>query len=171
RIICVLAGVKQRYAAKLTHGCQVLQDAGSEQDALKIVRQYEEKKTFAWIHSELTEGNLDDVKGYQVHGVWLDTERQTGLYRAKTRGHSAPRVSSHVLAAVLDQEPGSAQDVVDVRHMNLPPPAALRILGVDPRRFVQSIRYLPRAGDGILDRKTLEGYTGASELSGLGDVP
>jgi hypothetical protein len=171
RTICVFVSVSERYAASLTHGCQVFLEFSDEESAWKAVQQYEERMTFAWIHSEVPAGSLalDELKDYSVHNVWLDVRSQSGQYMA--RGKHAPALSSEVLAAILGQEFAPRSEVVDVRHMTIEPPAAIRVLGIDPRRFVQSVRYAPRPGVEILERRTIEAYTGALETSGLWDIP
>lgn len=171
RTICIFVDAGKKYAANLTHGCQVFLEVPDEQSAWKAVSQYEEKMTFVWIHSE-TQVNaiaLDEMPGYAVHNVWLDVKRQSGQYMA--RQTRAPALSSEVLPAMFEQEFAPRSEIVDIRHMAVDPPAAIRLLGIDPKRFIQSVRYAPRPGVEVFERKTVEGYTGALETSGLWDIP
>jgi len=171
RTICIFVGLKRPYASKLNHGCQVFLEMETEEAALAAVRRYEEKRTFAWIHTETGEpAARPELAGYALHEVRLDMHRQAGIYEA--RGTAAvPLLSSEVLPAIFGQGTRPATDAIDIRHLEIGAPWAMRSLGIDSAKFLQSIRYSPQTGDGSLARKTTEAYTGAANVSGAGDVP
>lgn len=171
RTICIFVGLKHPYAARLNHGCQVFLEVDNEETAFASVRRYEEKRTFAWIHSEAAASVAPSpLPGYQMHQLELDLHRQTGLYKGD-RSAAAPLLSSDVLPVILGQEGRHVEDAADIRHMEIGAPWVFKLLGLDASRFMQSVRYSRRSPDGSLTRKTTEAYTGASNVSGPGDVP
>lgn len=171
RTICIFVGLKRPYASKLNHGCQVFLEMETEEAALAAVRRYEEKRTFAWIHTEASEpAARPELAGYVLHEVGLDMHRQAGIYEARG-STAAPLLSSDLLPVIFGQGARPATDAMDIRHLDIGGPWAMRILGIDSAKFLQSVRYSPRTGDGSLARKITEAYTGAATVSGPGDVP
>lgn len=180
RTICVdlsnAAYLQAGSTVGLDHGCQVFLRAQNFSEAQSAIAKYQEKRSAVWIHADLsrvdptlTEAILDPAKNrllalYNPGMILMNPETQTILLRTPRKIEGPPFQNGAIPALYTGVIPPA--DPVDVRAVpEMAPPAMIRILGLDTRRFFLSIRYKQKESRNEYFRQTSESLSGATWIS------